>query len=90
MEGRREVRIKILSHRPVTNRDLKQEKSFFRLSTFLQQVVAAVSGSLTVRGKVKLLVNYFTADVLCNEDHRPLPSCKTVTFKLRASAQHFP
>lgn len=29
MEGRREVRIKSLSHRPVTNRDLKQEKSLF-------------------------------------------------------------
>ena len=92
MEGRREVRIKSLSHRPVTNRDLKQEKSLFgrSLSKCLQLVVAAVSGSLTVRGKVKLLVSYFTVDVLCNEDHRPLPSYKTLTFKLKASAQYFP
>ena len=45
MEGRRKVRIKILSHRPVTNRDLKQEKSFFRwsLSKFLQLVVVLSS-----------------------------------------------
>ena len=56
----------------------------------LQLVVAAVSGSSTVRGKVKLLVSYFTVDVLCNDDHRPLPSYKTLTFKLKASAQYFP
>ena len=67
MEGRRKVRIKSLTHRPVTKRDLKQEKSFFGLSTFLLLVVAVVSGSLTVRSKtswVKLLVSYFTVDVL--------------------------
>ena len=76
----------------VTNRDLKQEKSLFgrSLSKVLQLVVAQVSGSLTVRDKVKLLVSYFTVDVLCNEDHRPLPSYKTLTFKLKASAQYFP
>jgi len=40
MGGRREV--SIISHRPVTNSDLKQERSFFRasVSTFLQLVVA--------------------------------------------------
>ena len=40
MEGRREV--SIISHRPVTRSDLKQERSFFRgsVSTFLQLVVA--------------------------------------------------
>ena len=40
MGGRREV--SILSHRPVTWNNLKQERSFFRgsVSTFLQLVVA--------------------------------------------------
>ena len=40
MGGRREV--SIISHRPVTSSDLKQERSFFRgsVSTFLQLVVA--------------------------------------------------
>ena len=40
MGGRREV--SIISHRPVTRSDLKQERSFFRgsVSTFLQVVVA--------------------------------------------------
>ena len=40
MGGRREV--SILSHRPVTSSDLKQEWLFFResVSTFLQLVVA--------------------------------------------------
>ena len=40
MGGRREV--SILSHRPVTRSNLKQERSFFRgsVSTFLQLVVA--------------------------------------------------
>ena len=40
MGGRREV--SILSHRPVTSSDLKQERLFFResVSTFLQLVVA--------------------------------------------------
>ena len=40
MGGRREV--SIISHRPVTRSDLKQERSFFRgsVSTFLQLVVA--------------------------------------------------
>ena len=42
MGGRREV--SIISHRPVTRSDLKQERSFFRgsVSTFLQLVVARV------------------------------------------------
>ena len=42
MGGRREV--SIISHRPVTSSDLKQERSFFRgsVSTFLQLVVADV------------------------------------------------
>ena len=42
MGGRREV--SIISHRPVTRSDLKQERSFFRgsVSTFLQLVVADV------------------------------------------------
>ena len=42
MGGRREV--SIISHRPVTRSDLKQERSFFRgsVSTFLQLVVASV------------------------------------------------
>ena len=41
MGGRREV--SIISHRPVTRSDLKQERSFFRgsVSTFLQVVVAS-------------------------------------------------
>ena len=41
MRGRREV--SIISHRPVTRRDLKQERSVFRgsVSTFLQLVVAS-------------------------------------------------
>ena len=40
MGGRREV--SILSHRPVTSSDLKQERLFFResVSTFLKLVVA--------------------------------------------------
>ena len=40
MGGRREV--SIISHRPLTSSDLKQERSFFRgsVSTFLQLVVA--------------------------------------------------
>ena len=40
MGGRREV--SIISHRPVTRRDLKQERSFFggSVSTFLQLAVA--------------------------------------------------
>ena len=40
MGGRKEV--SIISHRPVTRRDLQQERSFFRgsVSTFLQLVVA--------------------------------------------------
>ena len=40
MGGRREV--SIISHRPVTRSDLKQERSFFlgSVSTFLQLVVA--------------------------------------------------
>ena len=40
MGGRREV--SIISHRPVTRSDLKQERSFFRgsVSTFLQLAVA--------------------------------------------------
>ena len=40
MGGRREV--SIISHRPVTRSDLKQERLFFRgsVSTFLQLVVA--------------------------------------------------
>ena len=43
MGGRREV--SIISHRPETRSDLKQERSFFRgsVSTFLQLVVAEVS-----------------------------------------------
>ena len=42
MGGRREV--SIISHRPVTSSDLKQERSFFRGSvlTFLLLVVADV------------------------------------------------
>ena len=42
MGGRREV--SIISHRPVTRSDLKQERSFFRgsVSTFLQLVVAFI------------------------------------------------
>ena len=41
MGGRREV--SIISHRPVTRSDLKQERSFFRgtVSTFFQLVVAS-------------------------------------------------
>ena len=41
MGGRREV--SIISRRPVTRSDLKQERSFFRgsVSTFLQLVVAS-------------------------------------------------
>ena len=41
MGGRREV--SIISHRPVTRSDLKQERSFFRgsVSVFLQLVVAS-------------------------------------------------
>ena len=40
MEGRKEV--SIISHRPVTSTDLKQERLFFRwsVSTILQLVVA--------------------------------------------------
>ena len=43
MGGRREV--SILSHRPVTRSNLKQERSFFRrsVSTFLQMVVAMLA-----------------------------------------------
>ena len=46
MGGGREV--SIISHRPVTRSDLKQERSFFRgsVSTFLQLVVACGSSSL--------------------------------------------
>ena len=54
MGGRREV--SIISHRPVTRSDLKQERSFFRgrVSTFFQLVVVR-----------KLLVN--TASSLTNK-----------------------
>ena len=39
--GRTETEVSIISHRPVTRSDLKQERSFFRgsVSTFLQLVV---------------------------------------------------
>ena len=42
MGGRKEV--SIISHRPVTRRDLQQERSFFpgSVSTFLQLVVAFI------------------------------------------------
>ena len=45
MGGRREV--SIISYRPVTRSDLKQERSFFRgsVSTFLQLVVAMFNNS---------------------------------------------
>ena len=45
MGGRREV--SIISYRPVTRSDLKQERSFFRGSdsTFLQLVVAMFNNS---------------------------------------------
>ena len=45
MGGRREV--SIISYRPVTRNDLKQERSFFRgsVSTFLQLVVAMFNNS---------------------------------------------
>ena len=58
MGGRREV--SILSHRPVTSSDVKQERLFFResVSTFLQLVVATaealVSGHLGNSIKVVL------------------------------------
>ena len=53
MGGRREV--SIISHRPVTRSDLKQERSFFRgsVSTFLQLVVAfIVTKSATEHSRV--------------------------------------
>ena len=48
MEGRREV--SIISHRPVTRSDLKQERSFFRgsVSTFLQLVVGVLHTPIAV------------------------------------------
>ena len=48
MGGRREV--SIISHRPVTRSDLKQERSFFRgsVSTFLQLVVAFLVTKSTI------------------------------------------
>ena len=47
MGGRREV--SIISHRPVTSRNLKQERSFFggSVSTFLQLVVGTSLGAIS-------------------------------------------
>ena len=47
MGGRREV--SIISHRPVTSKDLKQERSFFcgSVSTFLQLVVGSSFGAIS-------------------------------------------
>ena len=61
MEGRREV--SIISHRPVTRSDLKQERSFFRgsVSTVLQLVVAV---PFLAMGKKKLYENYARNDEL--------------------------
>ena len=47
MGGRR--RVSVISHRPVTSRDLKQKRSFFRgnVSTFLQLVVGSSFGAIS-------------------------------------------
>ena len=47
MEGRRDV--SIISHRPVTSRDLKQERLFYHgsVSTFLQLVVGSSFGAIS-------------------------------------------
>ena len=62
MGGRREV--SIISHRPVTSSNLKQERSFFRgsVSTFLPLVVArkevkAPSGSSVLLSKLTAIIS---------------------------------
>ena len=64
MGGRREV--SIISHRPVTRSDLKQERSFFRgsVSTFLELVVAV---PFLAMEKKKLDENYARNDELCQK-----------------------
>ena len=64
MGGRREV--SIISHRPVTRSDLKQERSFFRgsVSTFLQLVVAV---PFLAMEKKELDENYARNDELCQK-----------------------
>ena len=64
MGGRREV--SIISHRPVTGSDLKQERSFFRgsVSTFLQLVVAV---PFLAMEKKELDENYARNDELCQK-----------------------
>ena len=48
--GRRRRGVTILSHRPVTSSDLKQDRLFFResVSTFLQLVVRVLHTSIAV------------------------------------------
>ena len=60
MGGRREV--SIISYRPVTRSDLKQERSFFRggVSTFLQLVVAMFNNSKKKK-TIEMMTSYYMA-----------------------------
>ena len=74
MGGRREV--SIISHRPVTRNDLKQERSFFRgsVSTFLQLVVASGFGAPAIICRMKSYM------LLVRQDDRTDQSLRTIIF----------
>ena len=64
MGGRREV--SIISYRPVTRSDLKQERSFFRgsVSTFLQLVVAMFNNSKKKKKTIEMMTSYYMATII--------------------------
>ena len=64
MGGRREV--SIISYRPVTRSDLKQERSFFRgsVSTFLQLVVAMFNNSKQKKKTIEMMTSYYMATII--------------------------
>ena len=64
MGGRREV--SIISYRPVTRSDLKQERSFFRgsVSTFLQLVVAMFNNSKKKKKTMEMMTSYYMATIV--------------------------
>ena len=68
MGGRREV--SIITHRPLTRNDLKQERSFFpgSVSTFLQLVVANINIIFIKSLRIAVLMiikKYRTSVILC-------------------------
>ena len=79
MGGRREV--SIISYRPVTRSDLKQERSFFRGSdsTFLQLVVAMFNNSKKKKKTIEMMTSYYMATII-RADSDGLPSCNDWTL----------